>query len=446
MTETLTKPAVAARQKDAAAKQAEAQDAAQSALQSVPQSAPRPADSAAMPLPRKDEARSLWYDTRGFGALSESLRAALLARVTQGRFTGISFAAAELDQLAPQMAMLPARIVRVLQVDDDAQWQAVEARICRSGDSDTGKDGLPFWAVASADPGVLSRARARGFASVLRVRVDDAESLHRSIHLGRSHDVLVISFKDTTNIPLELVIAELHKTSTILLKETGSNVDDAVIALGVLELGSDGVLTAFREFADFDRFAARLDQALSHTLAIDEGIITGTRHLGLGYRACIDTTHLFAPNEGLLVGSTSGGGILCCPEVFHLPYMELRPFRVNAASVHSYIFLGDGRTAYISELRAGSSLTAIEQTGRTHEIHVGRVKTEIRPLILIEAESSGGRKINVIMQDDWHVRVFSHQCKPLNVTELKPGDRILGHWTEPGRHVGIKVDEHIIEA
>jgi 3-amino-4-hydroxybenzoic acid synthase len=437
MTETLTKRSVAVRQKDVEANPVSTASTA---------STLSPAAGEPERLLRKDGTRSLWYDTRGFGALSEQARAALLARVTQGRFTGVSIAAAELELLAPQMAMLPARIACVLQVDNDAEWKAIEARICPCGDSVATNDRLPFRAIASADLGVLSQARARGFATALRARVDDADSLHRSIHLGSLHDALIISFKDTTNIPLELVIAELHKTSTILLKETGSNVDDAVIAFGVLELGSDGVLASFREFADFDRFAARMDQALSHTLAIDEGIITGTRHLGLGYRACIDTTHLFAPNEGLLVGSTSGGGILCCPEVFHLPYMELRPFRVNAASVHSYVFHGNGRTAYISELRAGSALTAVEQSGRTHEIHVGRVKTEIRPLILIEAESSGGRKINVIMQDDWHVRVFSHQCKPLNVTELKPGDRILGHWTEPGRHVGIKVDEHIIEA
>lgn len=401
------------------------------------------AGSASTPLPRKGEAPALWYDTRGLGAIAESQRTALLARVTQGRFNGVSVAAAELEELAPHLRQLPARLERVLQVDNESQWNEVQARICtqQAGESDKSA----FRLIASADHGVLAAARARGFSSVLRARVDDAESLHQSIRLGRLHDVLVISFKDTTNIPLELVIAELHRTPTILLKETGADVEDAAIALGVLELGSDGVLVSFRDFADFDRFAARMDRMLSRTLAIEEGMITGTRHLGLGYRACIDTTHLFEPNQGLLVGSTSGGGLLCCPEVFHLPYMELRPFRINAASVHSYVFLGNGRTAYISELRAGSALTAVDQDGRAHEVHVGRVKIEIRPLILIEAESADGRQINVIMQDDWHVRVFSHQCKPLNVTELKPGDRILGHWTEPGRHVGIKVDEHIIE-
>ena len=50
------------------------------------------------------------------------------------------------------------------------------------------------------------------------------------------------------------------------------------------------------------------------------------------------------------------------------------------------------------------------------------------------------------MQDDWHVRVFSDDGKPLNITELKQGDKVLGHTTEPGRHVGIRVNEHIIES
>jgi 3-dehydroquinate synthase II/3-amino-4-hydroxybenzoic acid synthase len=49
------------------------------------------------------------------------------------------------------------------------------------------------------------------------------------------------------------------------------------------------------------------------------------------------------------------------------------------------------------------------------------------------------------MQDDWHVRIFSDDAKPLNITELRPGDKVLGHVAVPGRHVGIKVDEHIIE-
>jgi 3-dehydroquinate synthase II/3-amino-4-hydroxybenzoic acid synthase len=76
---------------------------------------------------------------------------------------------------------------------------------------------------------------------------------------------------------------------------------------------------------------------------------------------------------------------------------------------------------------------------------VGRVKTEVRPLRLIEVEFASSEKVNVLMQDDWHVRVFGEDGKPRNITELKAGDRVLGHRARPGRHVGIRVDEHILE-
>lgn len=394
-------------------------------------------------VPGKEGATSLWYDTKGMAQLPAGTRAALLARVANGRFNGVLVHADELDTLLAHLQALPGRFTRLICAETPAQWEQVQGKFVPAARQDGERPGA--WAIASHDAAVLAAAGAAGFARALRVRVDDQESLHRAVFLGRQHEALMISFKDTTNIPLELVIAELHTTRTLLLKETAGDVDDAVIALGVLEMGSDGVLMSFREFAAFDRFAARMDQALARNLPIEEAAIVGTHHLGLGYRACIDTTHLFDPDEGLLIGSTSGGGLLCAPEVFHLPYMELRPFRVNAASIHSYVFLGNGRTAYISELRAGAPLSAVHRSGRTREIHVGRSKIEIRPLILIEAEGAGGKRLNIIMQDDWHVRIMSHECKPLNVTQLRRGDRVLAHFAQPGRHVGIAVDEHIIE-
>ena len=52
----------------------------------------------------------------------------------------------------------------------------------------------------------------------------------------------------------------------------------------------------------------------------------------------------------------------------------------------------------------------------------------------------------MIMQDDWHVRVYSPQGDPRNITELQPGEAVLGHIASPGRHVGLPVDETIEEA
>jgi 3-dehydroquinate synthase II/3-amino-4-hydroxybenzoic acid synthase len=166
----------------------------------------------------------------------------------------------------------------------------------------------------------------------------------------------------------------------------------------------------------------------------------------MGHRSCIDLATIFEPDEGMIVGSTSQGGLLCCPEVFFLPYMELRPFRVNAGGVHSYVYAMNDRTNYLSELKAGSPAMIVGIDGRTREVPVGRIKTEIRPLRLIEVQFESGERANIIMQDDWHVRVFSKEGQPLNITVLKPGDKVLGHIATPGRHVGLPVDETIQEA
>jgi 3-amino-4-hydroxybenzoic acid synthase len=72
---------------------------------------------------------------------------------------------------------------------------------------------------------------------------------------------------------------------------------------------------------------------------------------------------------------------------------------------------------------------------------VGRVKIETRPLLSIDAVSDDGQPVNVIVQDDWHVRILGPGGAVLNSTELQPGDRILGHLPKRERHVGYPIDE-----
>jgi 3-amino-4-hydroxybenzoic acid synthase len=50
------------------------------------------------------------------------------------------------------------------------------------------------------------------------------------------------------------------------------------------------------------------------------------------------------------------------------------------------------------------------------------VRIESRPLIQISAQAPSGEEINVIVQDDWHVRVLGPEAEVRNVTELRPGD------------------------
>jgi 3-dehydroquinate synthase II/3-amino-4-hydroxybenzoic acid synthase len=344
----------------------------------------------------------------------------------------------------PQIAgSISNRVKRILHVADgfDLEQAALMA-------TETEGAGGAIHIIASPSVELLARARQLNYQTCLRSQIDDEIALHQAIAAGREHDYLLIRFKDPTNIPLELVIASLQASNTVLLKEMSpkDDVEEAVVALGVMEVGPDGVMFTPNSHHQLSRFMERIDNLTGSHLQIQEGRIVRTKPLGLGTRSCIDATTLFSPTEGMLVGSTSSGGLLCCAEVFFLPYMDLRPFRVNAGSVHSYVFNLNDKTDYMSELRAGSSLMIVDAQGKARRTFVGRMKTEVRPLRLIEAEFEGGRRVNVIMQDDWHVRIFSDKALPLNITELQPGQKVLGHVTESGRHVGIRVQEQIQES
>ncbi|WP_127841457.1 3-dehydroquinate synthase II [Actinomyces wuliandei] len=294
---------------------------------------------------------------------------------------------------------------------------------------------------------VLEVARQRGILTCLDASITDGESLHAAIDNARANRFVLLRFTDPTNIPMELVIAELQNSQTIVLKDIPKEdgVEAARISLGVMENGSDGVVFTPSSHAAMASFMEVIEAAASRTLTLQTARITQSRAVGMGQRSCIDTATLFSESEGMIVGSTSQGGFLCCSEVFFLPYMEKRPFRINAGGIHSYVYSSDGRTQYMSELRAGALVSVVSTEGVSRNVPVGRVKTEVRPLRLLEAEFESGERINILMQDDWHVRIFGADGSVRNITELKPGDEVLAHLAEPGRHVGIAVSETIEE-
>lgn len=172
--------------------------------------------------------------------------------------------------------------------------------------------------------------------------------------------------------------------------------------------------------------------------------VTEVRNVGMGVRACIDTTGLMTQEEGMLVGSTSSGGILVCSETHYLPYMNLRPFRVNAGAIHSYVWMPNNMAEYISDMSVGSRVLCVNIRGEVRELTVGRMKIEVRPLLLIKGIAAD-TELNVIVQDDWHIRVMGADGKPRNASLIRPGDQLLAYVCESGRHVGIKVRETIVE-
>ena len=379
-----------------------------------------------------------WYDTA-------SLDQAVLADQLLTRAIGAGYSAVVVypSNAERYSASLPHGVLRVLHVADRNEYEtARDKELIPQGDE------RRSWVISSEDLDTLRLAQSEGIATSFRVSAHDQENLLIAIGHGRAHRYICVRFPDPTNIPLELVIASLQGSHTIVIKEITDPRDseDAKVALGVMEVGSDGVLFSPTDADVMDEFLTALTEAAEPRVEIQVGTIVRTQPIGMGHRSCIDLATLFEPTEGMIIGSTSQGGILCCPEVFFLPYMELRPFRVNAGAVHSYVYQAGDRTNYMSELKAGWPAQIVGIDGRTRTAPVGRIKTEIRPLRLIEVEFDGGEKVNVIMQDDWHVRIFSAEGTPLNITELKPGDKVLGHTATPGRHVGIPVDETIEES
>ena len=275
------------------------------------------------------------------------------------------------------------------------------------------------------------------------VEIVDAPTLELACQSAREDAWSVQLFRDPTKIPLEIVLAAADSAQGSIVTAV-ADVAEAEIVFGVLERGSEGVLMPARNVGD----ATALKTAAAGTsgeLTLAELEVTGTTHVGMGERACVDTCTYLAKDEGILVGSHSKGMILCVSETHPLPYMPTRPFRVNAGAIHSYTLSKDGRTNYLSELRSGSRVMAVDIKGNSRLVTVGRVKIESRPLLKIDAVAPDGTEVNLILQDDWHVRVLGPGGAVLNSTEIRTGDKVLGYLPTEDRHVGYPIDEFCIE-
>ncbi|GIF26555.1 3-amino-4-hydroxybenzoic acid synthase [Actinoplanes tereljensis] len=289
------------------------------------------------------------------------------------------------------------------------------------------------------DPATRATVDRPGVRFGTRVDVTDAASLELACERVRRDELTVLRFHDPTHIPLEIVLAAADGADGRIITEV-SGVEEASVHLTVLERGPDGVL--LRPGGPGD--ATKLTEVVRHRspdLDLVTLTVTGVRHCGSGERACVDTCSYLNPDEGILVGSRSRGLLLCVSETHPLPYMPMRPFRVNAGAVMSYTLADHERTRYLCELQAGATVLAVRADGRSRPVTVGRVKIETRPLLAIDAVAPTGEQLNLIVQDDWHVRLLGPGGVVLNSTELRPGDEVLGYLPGRERHVGYPIDE-----
>jgi 3-dehydroquinate synthase II len=254
-------------------------------------------------------------------------------------------------------------------------------------------------------------------------------------HLDKT---VVLRTSDWTVIPLENLIA---RRGGLMAEVAGA--EQARLVTQVLEKGVDGVVLDTRSPAEVRKTVA-LVHSLSPTLELETAEVKTVRPLGMGDRACVDTCTTMGPGEGMLVGNSGQAFLLVHSESLETPYVAPRPFRVNAGAVHAYVLLPEGRTKYLSELKAGDEVLLVRHEGSTAIGYVGRNKIERRPLLLVEAEA-GGAAVSLVLQNAETIRLTSPAGEAVSVATLKPGDQVLAYIESGGRHFGTPVQETIEE-
>lgn len=329
-------------------------------------------------------------------------------------------------------------------VDEDPQLSALHRNGIEWVSFPSGKaDGAPGPAYIHVFPMGSAAAQGEDGRTGVAIEVTDKPSLDAACAAVRGGRLTVVRFADPTKIPLEIVLAAGFKRDARLMTFV-SDLEEAEVVKSVLESGPDGVILAP---ASVDQVVelARICQERTPVLPLKEFMVEEIQNAGTGDRACVDTCSNFAEDEGILVGSFASGFLLCCSETHPLPYMPTRPFRVNAGAVSCYVFSSPERTNYLSELRQGDRVLGVNVKGETRELVMNRAKIETRPLILVRARAADGDRASIILQNDWHVRMLGPGGHVLNVTELKPGDRLLGHGIALARHVGMPLEEYLLE-
>jgi 3-dehydroquinate synthase II len=272
---------------------------------------------------------------------------------------------------------------------------------------------------------------------VVYVKIQGKEDEKKALKLSKSKTV-ILSTPDWSIIPLENLIAQ----SESLIAEVDS-FQKAKTALQILEKGVNGILLVTTDLNELKK-TANLIKNISEKINLVPAKIVNTKILGMGDRACIDTCTNMELREGMLIGNSSGAMFLVHSETIENPYVETRPFRVNAGGIHAYILLPEGKTKYLSELKSGDEVLIVDSKGNTQVAIVGRIKIERRPMILVEAEANN-KKISLILQNAETVHLTRPDGSPVSVVSLKKGSEILTYTEETGRHFGIKIEETIEE-
>jgi len=255
-------------------------------------------------------------------------------------------------------------------------------------------------------------------------------------------DFVIIEVKDWKIIPLENIIAKLHKIHTKIFS-IARNAKEARKMFSILDVGVDGVIF---NTGSMNEVREALVYLGSKSFELSTAKILEIQEVGDGERVCVDTASMLNRGEGMLIGSRANFLFLVHNESVGSSFTSPRPFRVNAGAVHCYTLAPDGTTKYLSELETGVEILVLDSKGNARRAAIGRCKIEKRPMLMIKAKV-GDEIGGIIAQDAETIRFVKSNGQLVSVTHLKKGDSVLVH-SKPatGRHFGMEVsDEYILE-
>ena len=255
-------------------------------------------------------------------------------------------------------------------------------------------------------------------------------------------DFVIIEVKDWKIIPLENIIAKLHKIHTKIFA-IARTPEEVRKMFSILEVGVDGVIFNASTINEVREAMVYLG---TKSFDMKPAKIIEIKEVGDGERVCVDTASMLHKGEGMLIGNRSNFLFLVHNESVGSSFTSPRPFRVNAGAVHCYTLSPDGTTNYLSEVETGSEVLILNSKGKARRVTVGRSKIERRPMLMIKA-SAGGEIGGIIAQDAETIRFVKSNGQLVSVTHLKKGDIVMVHAKPAtGRHFGMEVsDEYILE-
>lgn len=318
------------------------------------------------------------------------------------------------------------------------------------------KDKVTLALESGVDALIVPAENVGDVSGLARCQVHAAEDIH-TVRLESKNDET--SVLERLKVGEKLIIADGWEVIPIenLLAQSGnvwveaSSLEQANLASGILERGVDGIVAGPDTISGIKAIVAQCKLAQEHEDLVNCRV-TRIEAVGLGHRVCADTLSILEKGQGMLVGNSSAFTFLVHAETEHNEYVASRPFRVNAGAVHAYVRLPHDRTTYLGELKAGQEVLIVDASGDTRVATLGRVKIEVRPMLLIEAEvideeDGKPKKGAVFLQNAETIRLTSPSGQPVSVVALKPGDEVLCRvdGIGQGRHFGMRICEDIRE-